>query len=421
MSNLDQAFIKAYRKSKSDRPIAHRRHAEPVAAHPTPAGNSSIDTTVAMRIDSPATEVAPIRMSGVEQSAHALPTPHISSFVVAAPAGLAETVETARITNEALRVTTAAVIPPRSHLPPVASPAPSTTKRPATAAPPTATPRAEAPLPAAKTTPPAKPVIRPQPASAPMPDLRPTDAPAPATSAPSKSAPAAVPAPLVEHAPRLRPLFEVEKLPWPKICGSLAQAAEKELDHVADALIAGGRAGRKLVLLGAAHRGAGCTTTLLCLARQLSVRGHSIALVDGDFQQAQLVRQVKLLPQAGWENVLRGEVPLEEALIEAVGDRITILPLMAPLIEHEAVVCRDQIAAGLRRLRDEYDLVLVDSSAATEAAGELDALLSAARFDAAIVVRDARSGRADGLETITGRLAAAGIPSCDIAENFVAT
>jgi Mrp family chromosome partitioning ATPase len=227
--------------------------------------------------------------------------------------------------------------------------------------------------------------------------------------------------PPVEQAPRLRPLFEVEKLPWPRVCGSLVQAAEKDLDHVADELIAGGRAGRKLVLVAANRRGEGCTMTLLCLARQLSARGHAVALVDADFQQAQLVRQVKLLPQAGWENVLRGEVPLEEALIEAVGDRITILPLMAPLIEHEAVVCRRQIAASLRRLRDEHDLVLVDSPAAADASGEMDSLLAAVKFDAAIVVRDVRTTRDNDLEALTQRLAAAGIERCDIAENFVST
>jgi Mrp family chromosome partitioning ATPase len=312
-------------------------------------------------------------IAGAESSIQAVPTPHIIPLP-ATSADLADAVAATSATQQGLKESTAAVQPPA----------------------------AEAPPPATKENPPPKP----------SPAATPQDAPGPTPATALSTAP--------EPPPRLRPLFEVERLPWPRVCGSLVQAAAKELAHLADELTAAAREGRKLLLVTSRRRGEGRSTTLLCLARQLSAHGLNIALVDGDFQQAQLVRQVKLLPQAGWENVLRGETPLDEALIEAVEDRITLLPLMAPLIEHEARVCRDQIDASLGRLRSEYDLVLVDGPSAEDPAGALDALLEAARFDAAILVRDVRSTAADALDVLVRRLSAAGVEHCEIAENFVA-
>jgi Mrp family chromosome partitioning ATPase len=381
MSKLDQAFLKAYRKSKADRGAISHPHVQPphargqAATDPLSGGGLTTVTPPGVRIDSVATvelSAASSSLASAESPIKAVPTPHIVP-PRSSSADLAEAVAATSAAQQGLRATTAAVHPPAAEVPP----------------------------PATKANPPSKPT--------------------PATMPPVAPGPLPATAPTAEPEPpqRLRPLFEVERLPWPKVCGSLVQAATKELAHLADEMTAGARAGRKLVLVSSRQRGEGRSTTLLCLARQLSTHGLNIALVDGDFQQAQLVRQVKLLPQAGWENVLRGETPLDEALIEAVEDRITLLPLMAPLIEHEARVCRDQIDASLERLRDQYDLVLVDGPAAEDPAGALDALLEAARFDSAVLVRDVRKTDAGALDVLVRRLAAAGVEHCEIAENFV--
>ena len=216
----------------------------------------------------------------------------------------------------------------------------------------------------------------------------------------------------------LRPVFEVERLQWPRHCISLLKRAESQLADAASQLQSLMSHGQRLVCVSSMKRGEGRTSTLLCLARLLSAEGHKIALVDADLRQPQLGRQFGLLPQAGWENVLLDRLPLEEALIEALDDRLTLLPARGPWTEPLPSELYRPMSEAVQRLREEHEMVLLDS-------GPLDTngteeLLAAMRCDAAVLVRDQRTTSVAELESATLRLAAAGITRWQVAENFVA-
>lgn len=216
----------------------------------------------------------------------------------------------------------------------------------------------------------------------------------------------------------LRPVFEVERLQWPRHCLALLKRAESQLAESAAQLKALMAHGQRLVCVTSMKRGEGRTCTLLCLARLLSAEGHKIALVDADLRQPQLGRQFGLLPQAGWENVLLDHLPLEEALIEAVDDRATLLPARGPWTEPLPNELYRPMSEAVQRLREQYEMVLLDSGP-LETNGT-EELLAAMRCDAAVLVRDLRSTSVAELESAALRLAAAGISRWQVAENFVA-
>jgi Mrp family chromosome partitioning ATPase len=142
-------------------------------------------------------------------------------------------------------------------------------------------------------------------------------------------------------------------------------------------------------------------------------------MVDGDFHNPQLARQLGVLPEAGWEDVLSGRLPLPEVLIESNEDQLALLPLRAPVHKSDSLTRGPRTASTLESLRHSYQLVLVDVGTLSERARDLVPLLAAGSFDAAILVRDVRMTSTKELSDAAQRLTDAGIPTYGIAENFV--
>ena len=219
----------------------------------------------------------------------------------------------------------------------------------------------------------------------------------------------------------LRPVFEVQRMTWPPIAISLLREVADQWSAVVADLALAAKRGENLVLITSHGRGEGRSTLMCCLIRLLAAGGLSSALVDADFGHGQLARQLRLLPQAGWAGVLTGELPLAEALIESVEDRVTLLPLQGPLADRQLPRNNPRMGASLQRLRGAYDVVLVDGGPAEETSpADFESLLTAAEFDAAIIVRDVRGTSAEATSDLSRRLSAAGISKLDVAENFVA-
>jgi Mrp family chromosome partitioning ATPase len=239
-------------------------------------------------------------------------------------------------------------------------------------------------------------------------------------AAPPVVEPAVAPPPANAPA-HFQPAFQVEQFAWSPMANRLSLAAGIQLDRLADGLSAGLAEGHRVVALGACTRGEGCTTLVQCAARRLSQRGLKVILVDADFQYPCLARRLGLLPQAGWEDVLIGRVPLEEAIIESLGDRLDVLPLRGLSAEQDfpAGVPVDP-AASLTALRDRYDLVLLDLGSLEQAAPAGQPLEAAARWiDGVVLVHNVRSTPQAELTLARNRLQAAGIAEAGIAENFV--
>jgi len=215
-----------------------------------------------------------------------------------------------------------------------------------------------------------------------------------------------------------RPLLEVDAFAWSEVSNELSLAAGVQLDRLADGLAARIAQGRKVVGLAGCRRGQASTTLLLCAAKRLATRGLKVVMVDADFDNPKLARRLGLLPEAGWEEVLAGELPLAEVLIESMEDRLSALPLSAPLSTEKGW---PDPTASLDLLRRHYDLVLVDlGEVGAEAAGCRGPDSTGGPWvDAVVLVHDVRSTPRAELVRATKRLQAAGLVELGVAENFV--
>jgi len=219
-----------------------------------------------------------------------------------------------------------------------------------------------------------------------------------------------------------QPSFQVDSFAWPTGCTRLAMLAADEVERLSDALIDGVHAGRHVVAVGGCRQGDGCTTLLLCAARRLAERGLKVALVDADFANPWLARRLGLLPEAGWEELAAGRLPIEEVAIESIQDELVVLPLCGtpPRRESSGRDLPDPVA-NLNVLRDHYDLVLVDLGCFGDLV-EQDHVGAAAALrwvDAVLLVHNVRSVPPDELDQTRHRMQAAGLAVAGVAENFV--
>lgn len=262
----------------------------------------------------------------------------------------------------------------------------------------------------------------PEPPAEPPPEPLAESPPEALTESPPEVEPvSAEPAPELAEEAAFRPSFQVESFAWQSSCTRLSTAAGDELDHLADELIDGLSRDRKAVAVSGCRRGEGCTTLLLAAAQRLAQRGLKVAVVDADFDHPQLARRLGLLPEAGWEEVLAGRLPLAEALIDSVRDAIAVLPLCGPVPERSYLSSDDpEPARSIEVLRRHYDLVLIDLGAWVAGAGTASpwAEPDARWIDAVVLVHNIRSTPAAELAQARQRLQAAGIVEAGVVENF---
>jgi Mrp family chromosome partitioning ATPase len=230
----------------------------------------------------------------------------------------------------------------------------------------------------------------------------------------------AVAAPTVET---FRPAFEVDRFVWPAACASILSAADGGFESLANELYsAAQQQDRKVVAFTGLRPGEGRSHVLLALARRLADKKIQAVLVDGDFANAQLARQLGLAVRVGFDDVLAGELELADVLVDSIADGLTLLPLHEKLFEGVELKDKLRMTITFGILRDHYDLVLVD-------AGTLERLDSprvhcftpGTGLDGAIVVQDQRHAPAEQLAACQRILRERGVPLLGVVENFVQT
>lgn len=107
--------------------------------------------------------------------------------------------------------------------------------------------------------------------------------------------------------------------------------------------------------------GVGRTTTALNLGVVLQERMYDTVVVDADLGMANVARLMGIDPDVTVHDVLAGEAAVEEALVE-LDSGLTILP-GAWELEAYAGADAGRLGEVVDALRDEYEVVLVDTSA----------------------------------------------------------
>lgn len=217
------------------------------------------------------------------------------------------------------------------------------------------------------------------------------------------------PAPSVEA--RFRPSHEVDAYRWSSVVDDLYHNHKSRWRTVVQTLAAADDAGRSLIGVAGAAQGVGATTATACLARLLVEAGKSVAIVDADFADANLAASLGLVVEIGWEDVLAGRVPLAEAVVESMGDRIALVPLMQGGVTSAEKLDGIQASVTAGVLRYHYDVVLFDLGAVSDG------------VQGPIARRVARQCRLDGALLVTGgdpQAAAAGLRAMQSAPELAA-
>jgi Mrp family chromosome partitioning ATPase len=138
------------------------------------------------------------------------------------------------------------------------------------------------------------------------------------------------------------------------------------------------------VLLTGNQRGTGCTTVALALAAAAAV-DQSVLLIDGDLDTRGLSTRMRATPEAGWEDVLQGFCPLDQA-VYFIEPRpgFAFLPLRQPVADPVRLLAQPALAVWQKQLRYDYDLILLDGGSVWTTGGAW-----APWIDGALVVGDA--------------------------------
>lgn len=237
---------------------------------------------------------------------------------------------------------------------------------------------------------------------------------------PTAEHPAVPPGPHVppRGEPRRPPASEsgFVSLRWPATVLTLEEGYGDRFSRLADALIESrDRRHRKVLLFTSCHRAEGRTTLVLTLARALARRPGRTLLVDADLAGPMLGRLLDLRPEIGLDDVVERGDALAEALVEAPGDHLTILPLRAAVANPRGFLAGPAWSCVAARLRREFDLVLLDG-------GPLFAGLGTEvphrGVDAAVLVHNRALTGDRAIRRASEALETAGIPLLGLAETF---
>jgi len=119
----------------------------------------------------------------------------------------------------------------------------------------------------------------------------------------------------------------------------------------------------KIVAMASALPQEGKSTTSICLARSAASMGQRVILIDCDLRRRQLNRFIQPGAQSfGLLDVLAGRATLEQACCEDPVTQAVMLPLSTTEVAEEDPFGSEAMDALLERLRESFDLIILDTA-----------------------------------------------------------
>jgi len=119
----------------------------------------------------------------------------------------------------------------------------------------------------------------------------------------------------------------------------------------------------KIVAMASALPQEGKSTTSICLARSAASMGQRVILIDCDLRRRQLNRFIQPgSTSVGLLDVLAGRATLEQACCEDPVTQAVMLPLNTTEVAEEDPFGGEAMDALLERLRDSFDLIILDTA-----------------------------------------------------------
>jgi Mrp family chromosome partitioning ATPase len=220
----------------------------------------------------------------------------------------------------------------------------------------------------------------------------------------------------------LHPGTTVASFRWPDVCRVLSRQYGGELDRVAEVVSQHARAGQSLIGVLGLFPGSGCTTLALSLAERLAGPTHNTILVDGNFCNPRLAALLDAVPTAGWQEVLRQETPLGDAIVRAADDLLDLLAITAiPTGNEFELVAAAETTRCAHALRAAYGITLIDLGPFFDASSRTVTLelIRRMEIDAVLAVAGPQPADLRDLDTIDEHLQQAGCALTGVIENRV--
>lgn len=212
--------------------------------------------------------------------------------------------------------------------------------------------------------------------------------------------------------------WEVDSLTWPEIQSKLMSEQERAFSKVAAHFADACHQGLQVLLVTSPTEKEGRSTVASCIARSVAERGIQVALLDGDIESPALADSLNLEIAQGWNDAIVEGLPLEEIAIHSIEDGLTLIPLTANESSPKLAHIDRYIAAVLERLRESFDLIVIDATYINSLDNRLIGTESNETIDAMILVADGRIEDQQRMETAIRRIKNMGISSVGIVENF---
>lgn len=138
----------------------------------------------------------------------------------------------------------------------------------------------------------------------------------------------------------------------------------------------------RAVMVTSAVAGEGKTTLAVRLAASLARTGRKTLLIDGDLRNPSLHRLFDLENAPGLADALLATAPVEQAIRDSVIPGLAVVPAGQAENAALAAIALENLGILLKELRDQYDVILVDSPPTLAVA---DALLIGQQVDGAVL------------------------------------
>jgi capsular exopolysaccharide synthesis family protein len=144
---------------------------------------------------------------------------------------------------------------------------------------------------------------------------------------------------------------------------------------------------QKVIQLTSSRESEGKSTTAVILAELFANLGRKTLLIDADLRRPSIAKLVNLeQPEAGLIEVVLGHTDLQSATVKGQHDNLEILPMGTISPNPIEVLASQQMYDFMEKCRDEYSIVIVDSSPVM---GIADAPILASLVDATVFVLEA--------------------------------
>ena len=160
-----------------------------------------------------------------------------------------------------------------------------------------------------------------------------------------------------------------------------------------------GKRGYAVMVTSAGPR-AGKSETSLLLAHSLAQCGKHVLLVDTDLRNPSLAQRCDIPAQPGLLEVLNNQATDRDAIVNVNGGQLDLLPAGGNNTPHDSELLADHsFGQALRRWRERYDIVLLDSAPVMPVA---DARIVAGQVDGTVMVmREKHCRRAEVSDAVT--------------------